>query len=89
MAILSNTDIITLKLSFALFLPNLSRYALLANLTGIPAMSLPVGYSKENLPVSVQLMSSWWREDLLLRVGYAIECNHVTQRPTVHTDITK
>ena len=69
-----------------LFFPS---FVNLANLTGIPAMTLPVGYNKDNLPVPVQIMASWWREDILLNVAYAIERNVVTKKPEVYFDITQ
>jgi aspartyl-tRNA(Asn)/glutamyl-tRNA(Gln) amidotransferase subunit A len=48
-------------------------YTVSANLAGIPAMSVPCKVSKGSLPVGAQLMTSKWREDLLLKVGSAIE----------------
>lgn len=64
------------------------KLAFLGNLTGIPAITLPVGYSKVNMPLPVQIMASWWREDLLLRVAYAIESNVTIKKPEVHFNIT-
>lgn len=43
-----------------------------ANLTGIPALSIPAGFVNE-LPVGLQLMAPALREDLLLKVGMFIE----------------
>ena len=44
-----------------------------ANIAGIPAISIPCGYSSNNLPIGVQMMASKWSEDLLLRVAYKYE----------------
>ncbi|MAV90696.1 MAG: Asp-tRNA(Asn)/Glu-tRNA(Gln) amidotransferase GatCAB subunit A [Bdellovibrionaceae bacterium] len=44
-----------------------------ANLVGIPGMSVPMGFSKEGLPVGVQLMSSSFSEQVLFDVGSALE----------------
>ncbi|MBQ7847700.1 MAG: Asp-tRNA(Asn)/Glu-tRNA(Gln) amidotransferase subunit GatA, partial [Clostridia bacterium] len=44
-----------------------------ANLTGIPALTLPTGQSEQGLAVGVQLMASHGREDLLYRGAYALE----------------
>jgi Asp-tRNA(Asn)/Glu-tRNA(Gln) amidotransferase A subunit family amidase len=51
----------------------LMRFAFLGNLTGIPGLVLPVGYSASGLPISMQLMGRWYQENLLLKVGWALE----------------
>jgi amidase len=43
------------------------------NVTGLPALSLPVHQSAAGLPVGVQVVASPWREDLLLQVGTQLE----------------
>jgi aspartyl-tRNA(Asn)/glutamyl-tRNA(Gln) amidotransferase subunit A len=48
------------------------RGGALANLTGIPAISLPVG-SAEGLPIALQLQAAWGRDELLLDAAEAIE----------------
>lgn len=52
------------------------------NIAGIPAVSIPAGYT-QGLPVGLQLMGNWFREDTLLRVAYAYEqsTNWGTIRP--------
>ena len=47
-----------------------------ANLAGIPAISLPCGFSKNNLPLGLQILSNAFREDILLRIAYAFEQQH-------------
>jgi len=49
------------------------RFSRLANLTGIPALALPYGYSAEGLPLSIQLMAPRFHETELLGIAYAIE----------------
>lgn len=49
----------------------LMRYAFPANLTGLPAIVFPSGRSTDGLPLSVQAMSDWGDEHLLLRLAYA------------------
>ncbi len=44
-----------------------------AVMAGIPAMSIPCGFSKNNLPIGLQLMTAQWQEALLLRAAYAYE----------------
>ena len=43
------------------------------NLAGLPSMSIPCGFDKQNLPIGLQLIGNVLREDLLFRVGYAYE----------------
>ena len=45
----------------------------LFNLTGQPAISLPLGVSDSGLPIGVQLIARFGREDLLLRLASALE----------------
>ncbi|MFF2898246.1 amidase [Streptomyces sp. NPDC057966] len=45
----------------------------LANATGFPAISLPLGWSARGLPLGVSLTAGWGREDLLLGVSAALE----------------
>jgi Asp-tRNA(Asn)/Glu-tRNA(Gln) amidotransferase A subunit family amidase len=49
------------------------RYAGLANLTGIPAISVPAGASREGLPIGLTLHSAWSYEQLLLSAAEAVE----------------
>ena len=44
-----------------------------ANLTGLPAISVPCGFTTEKLPLGFQLMGSQFSEDLLLSTAYAFE----------------
>jgi aspartyl-tRNA(Asn)/glutamyl-tRNA(Gln) amidotransferase subunit A len=48
-------------------------YTICANLAGVPAMSLPCGFSNEGLPIGMQLLAAPFKEDVLLRVAYAYE----------------
>ncbi|HEY2333955.1 MAG TPA: amidase [Solirubrobacterales bacterium] len=49
------------------------RGAGLANLTGIPAISVPVGLSADGLPIALQLQAAWGRDELLLDAAEALE----------------
>ncbi|MDA0690826.1 MAG: Asp-tRNA(Asn)/Glu-tRNA(Gln) amidotransferase subunit GatA [Nitrospinae bacterium] len=45
-------------------------YTISANLAGIPALSIPCGFSAENLPIGLQLMGKHFDEETLLQVGH-------------------
>ena len=45
----------------------------LFNLTGQPAISLPLGQSHDQLPIGIQLVAHFGREDLLIRLASALE----------------
>lgn len=68
------------------------RYAQIAvftipfNVTGHPAISLPLGTSATGLPVGVQLVGAHFREDLLIRVAAQLEAAAPwgDRRPPVH-----
>ena len=49
------------------------RGAALANLTGIPAISVPVGLSSDGLPIALQLQGAWGADALLLDAAEALE----------------
>jgi Asp-tRNA(Asn)/Glu-tRNA(Gln) amidotransferase A subunit family amidase len=49
------------------------RGAALANLTGIPSISVPVGLSSDELPIALQLSCAWGRDELLLDAAEALE----------------
>lgn len=49
------------------------RGAGLANLTGIPAISVPVGLDSQRLPIALQLQAAWGRDELLLDAAEALE----------------
>ncbi|NRQ30975.1 amidase [Nonomuraea sp. NN258] len=48
-------------------------FTVLFNITGHPAISLPLGHDAGGLPVGVQLVAAHGREDLLLRVASCLE----------------
>jgi len=45
------------------------------NLAGIPAISIPCGFSREGLPIGLQVMGKHFDEGGLLRVAYTFEQN--------------
>ncbi|NDZ74630.1 amidase [Streptomyces sp. SID10362] len=44
-----------------------------ANITGVPALTLPVGHDRAGLPIGMQLMARPFRDAAVLRVGRAYE----------------
>lgn len=51
----------------------LTRYTAPFNLTGLPALSLPCGFTSDGLPIGLQMVARPWGEARLLRAGYAYE----------------
>jgi amidase len=55
---------------------SMACFTALLNTTGNPAISLPLGWSEEGLPIGVQLIAPLGREDVLLRVASQLEEAH-------------
>jgi len=51
------------------FIPYTAQF----NMTGQPAVSLPLHWTPDNLPVGVQLVAAYGREDVLIRVASQLE----------------
>jgi aspartyl-tRNA(Asn)/glutamyl-tRNA(Gln) amidotransferase subunit A len=51
----------------------LTRFTAPFNLTGLPALSLPCGFTREGLPIGLQVVARPWAEAALLRAGQAYE----------------
>lgn len=63
-----------------------SPYTAPFNMTGQPAISLPLHWSADGLPVGVQLVAAYGREDLLIRLAAQLEtaAPWADKRPRVH-----
>jgi amidase len=48
-------------------------FTVVFNISGQPAISLPLGHSRSGLPIGVQLVAGYGREDRLLRVAAQLE----------------
>ncbi|MEV4097943.1 amidase [Streptosporangium saharense] len=48
-------------------------FTVVFNIAGLPAVSLPLGWSRDGLPIGVQLVAPYGREDLLLRLASRLE----------------
>ncbi len=60
------------------------RFIIAGNLTGLPAISFPVGYDQTGLPIGMQAMANHWNEALLLRLAWVAEQNFERQLPGLH-----
>ena len=67
------------------------RFSFLANLTGLPGLVMPVGYTSGGLPIGLQVMGQWYQEGMLLKIGYALEKTGAfpIRKPQVFYDIIK
>ncbi|KAM3291338.1 fatty acid amide hydrolase isoform X2 [Capsicum chacoense] len=52
---------------------DLMRFIITANLLGFPAVTVPVGYDNQGLPIGMQLIGRPWCEASILRLAAAIE----------------
>lgn len=43
------------------------------NVWGLPAISIPCGFTQSGLPIGLQIAGPHWREDVVLRLAYAYE----------------
>ncbi len=48
-------------------------YTISANLAGIPAISIPCGFTKQGLPVGLQILAKPFAEEMLFRLAHAYE----------------
>ncbi len=48
-------------------------YTISVNLAGIPAISIPCGFTKKGLPVGLQILAKPFNEEMILRVAHAYE----------------
>ncbi len=48
-------------------------FTVTANLTGVPAISVPSGKNSEGLPFGIQIMAPHYREDILFVLGKNVE----------------
>ena len=51
----------------------LTRFTSPFNLAGLPALSVPCGFTTEGLPIGLQIISRAWNEAGVLRAGYAFQ----------------
>ncbi|KRM68311.1 glutamyl-tRNA(Gln) amidotransferase subunit A [Apilactobacillus ozensis DSM 23829 = JCM 17196] len=62
-----NDDPLTMYMNDALTIP--------ANMAGLPGMSVPAGFSKDGMPIGMQLLARHFDETSIYKAGYAFEQN--------------
>ncbi|MFA6358199.1 MAG: Asp-tRNA(Asn)/Glu-tRNA(Gln) amidotransferase subunit GatA [Candidatus Omnitrophota bacterium] len=50
-------------------------YTISVNLAGIPAISIPCGFTKKGLPIGLQVMAKAFNEEMLFKVAHTFEQN--------------
>jgi aspartyl-tRNA(Asn)/glutamyl-tRNA(Gln) amidotransferase subunit A len=58
-------------------------YTVTANLAGIPALSLPCGFTPEGLPVGLQASANQFQEATILRFAYAYSEAYALRAPSL------
>jgi len=65
--------------------PSLTASALsIANLTGFPDLTVPAGFTGDNLPVGISFLGLAFSEQKLLPLGYSFEQATRARRRPVH-----
>jgi Asp-tRNA(Asn)/Glu-tRNA(Gln) amidotransferase A subunit family amidase len=65
-------------------LDKIMRFAPLPNLTGHPAVTFPVGYDGDRMPIGLQAIGRAWQESLLLTIARMGESGFVRHAPARH-----
>jgi len=51
----------------------LLRNTIVFNSTGLPAISIPIGFTNNNMPVGVQIVGPPFKEEIILSIAYRYE----------------
>lgn len=64
-----------------------SRFVRMANWLNLPALAVPCGANADGLPLSLQILSTPWREAVLVTLGHAYQCatEWADRRPDLET----
>jgi len=52
---------------------DLTRLTFVWSFAEVPAMSIPCGFTREGLPMGLQLIGPWWQESRLFALGHAFQ----------------
>jgi Asp-tRNA(Asn)/Glu-tRNA(Gln) amidotransferase A subunit family amidase len=66
---------------------DIMRFVTAANMTGLPAITFPAGYTQGGLPIGMQAIGRAWEESLLLRLAVNAENAVERKEPRVHYQI--
>ena len=58
-------------------------YTISVNLAGLPGMSVPCGTDAKGLPIGIQFIADCYREDNMIRAGFAFEQTRTYQEPVM------
>lgn len=62
------------------------NFVTLASFAGVPALSVPAGFTDDGRPIGLQLVAAWWNEALLLRMAKVCENTPGIERKTPTED---
>ncbi|KAH9617467.1 hypothetical protein KSS87_007279 [Heliosperma pusillum] len=67
----------------------LVRYIVAGNFLGLPAVTLPIGYDKDGLPIGLQFIGRPWSEATLLHISSAVQALFFSdyKKPNVYYDL--
>jgi aspartyl-tRNA(Asn)/glutamyl-tRNA(Gln) amidotransferase subunit A len=52
---------------------DLTRLTFVWSFAEVPAMSIPCGFTREGLPMGLQLIGPWWKESTLFALGHSFQ----------------
>ncbi|RLD33621.1 MAG: amidase, partial [Bacteroidetes bacterium] len=64
-------------------LSDIMRFATPSNLTGHPAISIPIGYDQNGMPIGLQAIGRPWEESLLLGISEVLEKMYEKRKPEI------
>ncbi|RYR19088.1 hypothetical protein Ahy_B03g063769 [Arachis hypogaea] len=69
----------------------LVRYSISGNFLGLPAVTIPVGYSELGLPIGLQFIGKPWAEATLIHLAFAMQaiCMPEYRKPAVFYDLLR